>query len=408
MNQSNLEVFMKNINIMSVQNKINTNNNLFANLQLSAPKKLSTVTFAVTTDCNLSCKGCGRTKELLAGNWTNEHMTAHDFSLIMDNLPPMKTAMLQGIGEPTLNPDFFDICKIAKEKNKSDIITFHTNGITRDPEFLATLMPYIDWFAVSIDTLNEYYIENTRSGTSIKKLMSRLSEMNKLNLRFTVNMVASRKNYFDIPSTLKIINEVAPGRIVTVQPMESHDPEDQDVLSMQEISSLRELLNSYQNNLPNIKISFPKAGWEIKDNKDFCNAGAPAFSPYILPNGFITPCCRSNDASLMGYANLIDEKFEHIWNSDSVRSYVQKFIEVGDKNCDNCYERRRSSLANEPEFTVNEERAVNTLLPSVNFALTLNDVNSAIALCNEFLYTFPSSKQGNHILQQVMNLPRNA
>ena len=44
---------------------------------LKPPAKLAIVSFAVTTDCNLLCKGCGRTKGVAKGIWQNENMLAN-------------------------------------------------------------------------------------------------------------------------------------------------------------------------------------------------------------------------------------------------------------------------------------------------------------------------------------------
>lgn len=367
---------------------------------LKPPARLAIVTFAVTTDCNLLCKGCGRTKDVAKGIWKNEHMRASDFEKIIEHLPPMGTAMLQGIGEPTLNPDFFDICRIAKQSGKAGTITFHTNGITRDPEFFASIAGFVDQYAVSVDTLNEAYIDNTRTGTPVRKLHQRLIEMKRLGLNFRINMVASRYNFHDIPSTLKILNDVG-DMTVHIQPLESEDADDYGVLPDDEIVLLRALLEAYQHYLPRLRVVFPQTGREGKDDRTFCNAGAPAFAPYVLPQGFITPCCRSNDPSMFGYGNLVDQSFEQIWNSAATRDYLHRFIVAGDTMCDGCYESQRSVPSEELRRSDPDARAKNTLLPAVNFALTLGDAESAARMCSEFLTTFPGNPGAMNILQQL-------
>lgn len=373
---------------------------VFSVPRLAPPTKLATVTFAVTTDCNLTCKGCGRTKGVANGSWTNEHMRAADFEKIIAHMPPMGTAMLQGIGEPTLNPEFFDICRIAKESGKADAITFHTNGITRDADFLASISGFIDHFAVSVDTLNEAYVENTRGGTSVKKLRQRIADMKRLGLNFRINMVASRYNFHDIPSTLKILNDIG-DMTVAIQPLESEDVDDYGVLPNPESTMLRALLANYQNYLPNIRISFPPAGRENKDDRQFCNAGAPALSPYVLPTGFITPCCRSHDAAVFGYGNLVESSFAQIWESAAVRDYVHKFIVSGDPMCDACYESRRSVRSEDLPRSSPDARVTNTLMPAVNFAGQLSDIGSAIRFCDEFLARFPGNEGASNYQRQL-------
>lgn len=377
-----------------------TNSGIPSTPQLRPPAKLAIVTFAVTTDCNLLCKGCGRTKEIERGTWQNEHMRARDFERIIANLPPMATAMLQGIGEPTLNPDFGEICRIARQSGKADLITFHTNGITREPEFFASIAEYIDQFAVSVDTLNQAYVENTRKGTIVKKLHQRLVDLKRLGLDFRINMVASRYNFHDIPSTLKILNDIGQMR-VHIQPLESEDSNDFGVLPDDELVLLRALLEAYQHYLPHLSIDFPQAGREARDDQRFCSAGAPAFAPYVLPQGFITPCCRSNDPSMFGHGNLVESSFEQIWTSQATRKYLHRFIAEGDPMCDGCYESRRSATSKQLRQASPDARAKNTLLPAINFALSLGDPESAARFCSEFLDTFPENPGAAQLTQQL-------
>ncbi len=373
---------------------------LFSIPELNVPKKLSVVSFSVTTYCNLSCKGCGRSIDISNGVHHDEHMSAANFEKILDHLPPMGLAVLQGLGEPTLNPEFIEICKIAKESGKIDKIMFHTNAVTRGVKFLAKITDFVNWFAVSVDTLNDDFVDQTRTGTSVSKLKRRLHEMKDAGLNFVINMVASRYNYHDIPSTLKILNDIGCFN-VNIQLLESNDLNDPGVLSNSEVNALRIILQIYQSSLPRLTVSLPQRGREVRNDHHFCNVGAPIFAPNVLASGFLTLCCRSTDSAKFGKMNLIDQSFEEIWNSTAIRRYLRDFIVKGDKMCDGCQHYNRSVISTDLMKSDPDERAKNTLLPAINMADSIGDTPAALKFVNEFLQTYPNHKIGLELLRLV-------
>lgn len=372
----------------------------FSSVCLPSPNHLGVVTFAITTDCNLLCHGCGRTKAMARGEWTNTHMRAVDFEKIINHLPLMGTAILQGIGEPTLNPEFLDICKLARSSGKARHITFHTNGITRTPSQLKEIAKYVDNFAVSVDTLNEAFVASTRTGTNVVKLRSRIEEMHALGLSFRINMVASRYNLLDIPSTLKILNDIGP-RLVLLQPFESEEPNDPGVLSHEENELLRAVIDAYRSFLPNLDVRYELAGKENKGQRAFCRVGAPVFSPYVMPNGFLTPCCRSDDVSKFGYADLTQFSFEALWATEPIQAYLRRFITHGDKMCDGCYENLRECSSTKLSSLSPDEQVVHVLQPAVNLAIDLGATESALAMAKAFQSQHPESGFAHAFAQQL-------
>jgi MoaA/NifB/PqqE/SkfB family radical SAM enzyme len=327
-------------------------------------------------------------------------MRASDFAKIIEHMPPIGTAILQGIGEPLLNPEFLDICKIARASRKIKHITFHTNGVTRSPELLHEVSQYVDDFAVSVDTLNQSFVPKTRTGTSVAKLRERLEELNDLGIPFRINMVASRYNLLDIPSTLSLLNDIGK-RLVLIQPFESGLTDDPGVLTAAENELLRAIIDACKSFLPNLVIRYEHAGKERKGHESFCRVGAPVFSPYILPSGLMTPCCRTDDASKFGYADLTTFHFKDLWATDSVQSYLDEFINKGDYMCDGCYENMRvCSTDMLTKLSVNDQ-VLNALQPAVNLAIMLNDARAAIQLANDFLERHPDNAMAKSFANQL-------
>lgn len=106
----------------------------------------------VTTHCTFTCFYCaGR-------DMAQRHMSWPVFEHVMRRVPPgPHTVSLQGEGEPTLHPRFWEMVSVVRERGLAP--TTITNGYELDTERMAAELPTV---AVSIDTLDE--AEATRIG----------------------------------------------------------------------------------------------------------------------------------------------------------------------------------------------------------------------------------------------------
>ncbi|MFH1399311.1 MAG: radical SAM protein [Candidatus Woesearchaeota archaeon] len=98
-----------------------------------------------TTRCNLNCKiCCGRFLE-------QGDMDFEDFKIMISKLPHLRCVLLQGEGEPLLNPDFFKMVAFLKQKN----VYVHTitNGTLLQKEAIKSIISSgINKLAFSIDS----------------------------------------------------------------------------------------------------------------------------------------------------------------------------------------------------------------------------------------------------------------
>lgn len=86
--------------------------------------------FAVTTRCNMYCKGCYNTIKSDA----NVDIDLNKAKRIIDNLAALFVLSVSfGGGEPTLYPDIIELAEYARSKNILPNMT--TNGLTMDAEF---------------------------------------------------------------------------------------------------------------------------------------------------------------------------------------------------------------------------------------------------------------------------------
>ena len=79
----------------------------------------------VTAACNLRCRMC-LVRYRPPFNRVTGSMTAERFARLLDELPTVRRVTLQGLGEPLLAPDLFDMIRIARSRGVD--VGFNTNA----------------------------------------------------------------------------------------------------------------------------------------------------------------------------------------------------------------------------------------------------------------------------------------
>ena len=146
--------------------------------RLDPPDQLRRLQIEVTTYCNLFCQECSRTVGLNAGTWVDSHLSQAKFERLIEHSVPAEILVLQGIGEPTLNPDLIGMVRYARQSGRFKYLTLNSNAVTRTPEYFAELRDAgLDYVCVSVDSLNPIVAERCRSGTKLEKMKSMLWEI---------------------------------------------------------------------------------------------------------------------------------------------------------------------------------------------------------------------------------------
>jgi molybdenum cofactor biosynthesis enzyme MoaA len=58
---------------------------------LKTPFAFAALNIEVTSACNLSCAGCGRTEGIGKGTWLNKHLTKAEFAKIIERTSPVSS-----------------------------------------------------------------------------------------------------------------------------------------------------------------------------------------------------------------------------------------------------------------------------------------------------------------------------
>ena len=298
----------------------------------TAPTRLRRLQIEITTGCNLRCAGCQRTLGMAAGTWRNAHMPMSRFAAILANAPPADTVILQGIGEPTLHPDLPALVAAARQCGKFHAISFNTNGLVREPEYYRALRDAgLNHVSVSVDSLDPATAELARGGTDCERLSAAVRALLSLWPAATLSIVLSRHNAGELPGLLRHLYGVG-ARYIEVQPLISYDPAIQPLcLTAAELAVANRQIAEAGRVLPGLQM-LPAAA--LAPNGTRCRR--PLHAAYVTVDGFLTPCCTTNDAALFRYANLADARFTVLWQSEGVAAWMHAYIDREPPICRGC------------------------------------------------------------------------
>lgn len=297
------------------------------------PSRLRRLQIEITTGCNLRCAGCQRTLGMAAGTWHNAHMPAARFAAILANAPQADVVILQGIGEPTLHPDLPRLVAAARASGKFPAISFNTNALVRDIAYYRDLCAAgLNHVSISVDSLDPRTAEAARAGTDCARLADTIRGMIALiGPTVTLSIVLSRLNAPELPALLRRLYDLG-GRYIEVQPLVGYAPDTRSLcLAAAELDTARRQIGEAGAALPGLTM-LPAAA--LNPNGDRCRR--PLHAAYVTVDGFLTPCCITNDAGLFGRANLAEAPFAALWHSEGVAAWMHAYFDREPSICAGC------------------------------------------------------------------------
>jgi len=305
-----------------------TDQNLF-----SAPARLRRLQIEITTGCNLRCAGCQRTLGMEAGTWRNAHMPVQRFGAILGHAPPADVLILQGIGEPTLHPALPALIRLARQDGRFGVISFNTNALVRDTAYYAQLKAIgLGHVSVSVDSLDPDTAEALRAGTEVGPLRDAIRDLSALfDGNVTLSIVLSRRNLPELEGLLGDLHGLG-ARIVEVQPLVSYSTTiDPLALADTDRAVALAAIGRVRARLPDMTV-LPAAA--LTPNGGRCRR--PFHAAYVTVDGYLTPCCLTNDSGLMGNTSLAEMPFEQAWLTDGVRRFTAAYFDREPAFCHGC------------------------------------------------------------------------
>ena len=182
-----------------------------ANLPHAAARDFPSKLFVeTTTRCNLNCFMCvkqNRGSDVCEGDFSPEL-----FSRLEPALPHIEALILNGIGEPLMNPHLESFIRRAKKlMPPSGWIGFQTNGVLMTHLRAVSLVDAgLDKVCVSVDAIAPEQFRKLREGGEVDSVDMALSALNNArtlcnrpDVKIGIEFVAMRSNISELPATLE-------------------------------------------------------------------------------------------------------------------------------------------------------------------------------------------------------------
>ena len=173
---------------------------------LARPSKLFVET---TTRCNLGCFMC--VKQTCDHAISEGDMSAATFAALAPAFAGLHALILNGIGEPLLNPLLEDFIRLAKPlMPPSGWVGFQSNGLLlSESRALSLLEAGLDRICLSVDSLSAETFRKVREGGELENIHDAFSALasakiltGRPDFRIGVEFVAMRSNFRELPDAL--------------------------------------------------------------------------------------------------------------------------------------------------------------------------------------------------------------
>ena len=279
-----------------------------------------------TNICNLKCPLCPTGNGLLKKK--KGYMSLENYKKIIDKLGPTAFSVtLWNYGEPSLNKDFIEMIKYAKEKGLKVITS--TNGILfKNKENISKLLDSgLDELVLAVDgATNETYSKYRKNG-DFKVLIDGINELSQLK--------KEKKSYFPFLSMQFIIMKENEHEVEEIQKLAKNLGVNELILKTVFLFNDSAKADKY---LP-LNKNYSRYINEEKC-KDSLIPGCDGLWTGININydGNVTVCCFDYSENFI-VGNILDDDFENeIWNSEQMQKF--RMVVWKDKNaiemCKNC------------------------------------------------------------------------
>ena len=280
-----------------------------------------------TSKCNFRCPSCSRAREKGSG----QHLAVEDFRKILDWLPwRPKRVILSGIGEPLMNPQFFQMVDILAERGI--LCEFYSNGSLLTPSVRQEILsrPNIDAISISCDGARASTFASLRGGAdfegwqqSVGSRLAEAKEQRRYKLSVGANVVISRPNLGEINDIIRLVAKMGFDSVSILDPIPIDDVTASLCLSAAEFSTMRnrDLCRLAKGLGLRIMLFLRRRGWA---GKLIPRCTQPWEYVFIRANGNVAPCCAvfsSAKGAVVG--NVFRQEFLEIWHGDRFRAYRQ-------------------------------------------------------------------------------------
>jgi MoaA/NifB/PqqE/SkfB family radical SAM enzyme len=315
----------------------------------TAPPLPKEIQVEVTGACNLACKMCLVRYRPKLGRREGA-MCFHTFKRIVDDVPELEKITLQGLGEPLLAPDLFQMIEYAAGRGIR--MGFNTNGTLLTAECAERLVGAgLDWLHVSVDGATAETYEDIRHGANFGRVRANVVALVETMRRLgadkptiCVVFVAMRRNVRELPALVRLVDEWGVGRLWVQNLSHSFDDTDPDgsyreirlyaehealwgegdrAVAEQAFAAARALAGEL-----GVELRLPRLEEPAETQR---RPGAPGChwpfqSAYVTHDAKVQPCCMvmGSDRAVLGDAER--DGFAAVWSGDGYTDFRRRLL----------------------------------------------------------------------------------
>jgi len=308
----------------------------------TAPPLPRELQLEVTGACNLACRMCLVRYRPKLGRRQGA-MCFHTFKAILDELPDLERLTLQGLGEPLLAPDLFQMLEYAAERGIR--MGFNTNGTLLTRERSRRLIELgVDWLHISLDGATPATYEGIRDGSDFERVQANVVGLVETMRALGANrpdislvFVAMRRNVRELPELVRRAAEWGVPR-VWVQNL-SHSFSDTDPFGayrgIREFHRDEALWAARNSEAEQLFAASAALADELAIDLRLPRLQAPPSVPraegapgchwpfeaaYVTHDSKVQPCCMvmGSDRAVLGQAG---RGFAEVWNGKAYREF---------------------------------------------------------------------------------------
>lgn len=222
------------------------------------------VSIALTNRCDLACEFCYAPK-------SRAQLAANEVKIWLKELDENAAIGVGfGGGEPTLHPDFVELCRFASESTRL-AVTFTTHGHHLSDRLLAQLDGHVHFIRISMDGVGATY--EALRGRSFDALCDRIRAVRRIT-PFGLNVVVNRSTLGDLSAASALAADLGAAEILLL-PEEATS--ERPALDDEAMEALRRWVRAYRGPVRLAISAFAAEGFPTVDPLT-AEAGLDAFA----------------------------------------------------------------------------------------------------------------------------------
>lgn len=301
--------------------------------------------YEVTSRCNFRCKMC--LLSTFTGGKRAEDLSFEMFKKSLDEMYGLIEIKLQGLGEPLLNPELFDMILYAGERDIWTRTTINGSLLHINENYKRLVDSNPGEVQVSVDGATKEVFESIRIGSNFERIVENVTKLNDYSslsgkLLTRCWTVVQKSNVHQLEDILRLAHKTGFKRITFSLNISSWGiPEWEKLkLSLEAISMFSEeraLQLIELGKTLGVEVTFWNATQKYKFTKDGKQLCQWMFErAFISSDMQIVPCCTVCDPKT---SNLGDAKeFSNCWNGEKYMEFRKNHLEGNIPGiCRQCY-----------------------------------------------------------------------